>query len=544
MDRLSEGANLDDIGKKVTILPSTHAGSPRYMKAKKQDALALVRTYGKPTFFVTFTCNPDWEEIKKDLPPDVSAANRPDFVARVFQLKLKELLKDLTKRHVLGETRAHTYVIEFQKRGLPHAHILIIAAPEDGVNIADADKAVKAVIPDPEEDRELYDLVLKHMVHKNCLGNANAVCHDENGNCTKFFPKPLSEITDLNHPSGHPVYARHAMNCIEGTPWDNTWVVPYNPWILRKFQAHINVEICTSAKPVAYLYKYIYKGSDSADISTTVTRVSRGRHVNQAPAHRNNVDPPVDEVQIFHDARWIGSCEAAWRILGLPIGEVKPAVTRLAIHNENKQRVHFDPTDDPARMMRSERLRQTTLTEYFAMNLIAKQAEEAGRDPRFDYNGVGKDPRDYLYQDFPAHFVWSKKNKAWSLRKKGRCVGRMYFMNPKAGEVFYLRLLLCNRKGATSFEDIRTVDVQVEGAAEGVKEPRLMTNKEACVFLGLTDNDGEWHEAIKEATEFGTAAMLRGLLLTILLECGPSEPRTLWEKHKIAYVAPNFDVLR
>ena len=527
MDRLDEGADLNDIGSKITVLPSSHVGSPRYMKAKKQDALALVRTFGKPTFFITFTCNPEWEELKRDLPFGVASANRPDFVARVFQLKLRELMKDLTERHVLGEMKAHTYVIEFQKRGLPHAHILIIAAPEDGVNSDNADDAVKALIPDPDVDRELYDLVIKNMIHKNCLGNANAVCHDEKGNCTKFFPKPLSEITDLNHRSGYPLYGRHAMPPIEGTPWDNTWVVPYNPWLLRRYRAHINVEICTSAKPVAYLYKYIYKGSDSADVSTTI--------INQPPSHRNDVDAPVDEVRIFHDARWIGSCEAAWRILGLPIGEIKPPVTRLAIHLENQQRVVLRPgQQDASQLQKSEKLRRTTLTEYFEMNLTAKEAEEVGEDPRIDYKGVSKDPRDYLYQDFPTHFVWSKKNKGWSIRKKGTCVGRMYFMSPKAGEVFYLRVLLCNRKGATSFEDIRTVDVQVEGAEDGVMEPRLMTNKEACVALGLADNDSEWHEAITEATEFGTAAMLRGLLLTILLECGPSEPRKLWEKHKIA----------
>ena len=35
-------------------------------------------------------------------------------------------------------------------------------------------------------------------------------------------------------------------------------------------EIYINVEICTSAEPVSYLYKYIYKGSDSANVSTTV----------------------------------------------------------------------------------------------------------------------------------------------------------------------------------------------------------------------------------------------------------------------------------
>ena len=108
-------------------------------------------------------------------------------------------------------------------------------------------------------------------------------------------------------------------------------------------------------------------------------------------------------------------------------------------------------------------------------------------------------------------------------------------MGPKAGEVFYLRLLLSNRKGCTSFEDLRTVPVQIEGAEEGVTEPRLMeTYHDACIALGLTDNDGEWHAAMTEATDFSTAAMPRGLMVTILLECAPAQPLRLWEEHKPA----------
>ena len=45
---------------------------------------------------------------------------------------------------------------------------------------------------------------------------------------------------------------------------DNRWVVPYNPYLCTKYDAHINVEIATSVQSVKYLYKYIYKGHDRA----------------------------------------------------------------------------------------------------------------------------------------------------------------------------------------------------------------------------------------------------------------------------------------
>lgn len=62
--------------------------------------------------------------------------DRPDLLARVFSLKLKALMKDLTKSAVLGHVIAFRYVIEFQKRGLPHAHLLLTLAHEDKLHNA------------------------------------------------------------------------------------------------------------------------------------------------------------------------------------------------------------------------------------------------------------------------------------------------------------------------------------------------------------------------------------------------------------------------
>ena len=63
------------------------------MKQGYQDAMALCGKYGNPTFFLTFTCNPKWQEIASNILPHQTARDRPDITARVFQLKLKELIK-------------------------------------------------------------------------------------------------------------------------------------------------------------------------------------------------------------------------------------------------------------------------------------------------------------------------------------------------------------------------------------------------------------------------------------------------------------------
>ena len=126
VDAMQDGVqSMSTIGKKV-ILPRTFDGSPRDMAGKYQDAMAICKEFGKPTYFITFTANPKWEEVTQSLLPGQTAADRPDLVARVFNLKLKILMDNL-KKGMLGESIAFCSTIEFQKRGLPHVHILYMS---------------------------------------------------------------------------------------------------------------------------------------------------------------------------------------------------------------------------------------------------------------------------------------------------------------------------------------------------------------------------------------------------------------------------------
>ena len=172
------------------ILPATFGGSPRALHQSYLDAMAIVARFGKPDYFITMTANPNWAEIQKNLRPGESAANRPDLVARVFQSKLKMLLSDLTKGTYLGRAVAHTWVVEFQKRGLPHAHILLIVADEfKPTTASDADRVVSAEIPNPDLQPELFDLVNTHMVHGPCgVLKPSCPCMKD-GLCTKQYPK-------------------------------------------------------------------------------------------------------------------------------------------------------------------------------------------------------------------------------------------------------------------------------------------------------------------------------------------------------------------
>ena len=142
------------VGRK--ILSSSFVGSPRWFNAQFQDGMAICREYHKPDFFITMTCNPHWPEIKEHLQAGQTAQDRPDLVARVFKQKFDQLMNDLIAGEVLGKVAAHMHVIEFQKRGLPHAHILIILASCDRVLTPElVDSIVVAELPpDPKETND------------------------------------------------------------------------------------------------------------------------------------------------------------------------------------------------------------------------------------------------------------------------------------------------------------------------------------------------------------------------------------------------------
>lgn len=72
---------VDHPAGKAIILPSSFQGSPRNMQQHYQDAMAIVRKFGKPDLFITMICNPKWKEIIDNLMPWQKVQHRPDLVA-------------------------------------------------------------------------------------------------------------------------------------------------------------------------------------------------------------------------------------------------------------------------------------------------------------------------------------------------------------------------------------------------------------------------------------------------------------------------------
>ncbi|GBN37099.1 hypothetical protein AVEN_208321-1 [Araneus ventricosus] len=228
----------------------------------------MMRKFGRPDLFVAFTCNPTWVDILNVL----EGQQHPEDSYTYSKIRAKD----------------------------------------------DIDKYVSAELPYPIADPTLFQIITRCMIHGPCRTlNPNSPCMRE-GVCTKQYPKEFREKTEENI-NGYPMYQR---KCTESVrvgrhDLDNRWVVPYNLWLSKNFNAPIHVEVCASIKSVKYLYKYVYKGHDAASI-----RFENEKTLDQ------------DEILSFLDG---------WYVIAYQYGQEEEAVARAAT-------------------------RQTTLTAWFELN--------------------------------------------------------------------------------------------------------------------------------------------------------------------------------
>ncbi|KAG3070289.1 hypothetical protein PI125_g23010 [Phytophthora idaei] len=192
------------------------------------------------------------------------------------------------------------------------------------------------------------------------------------------------------------------------------------------------------------------------------------------------------------------------RLLDYSVQGKTHAITQLTIHLENEQMVTFRSSDGPA--VAVTRGKHTMLTRFF--ELCASEVPE---------NQVAKST---LYQDIPKLFRWDTKAKRWVRRKRYQAaLGRMMHVSPRDMQRFYMRVLLCHRKGPTSFENLRTVD--------GVTYDSY---REAALHAGYLEDDSEWVACMTKASQFRLPYQLRQLFATIIAYSQVVEVDALWER--------------
>nr|GEV24478.1 DNA helicase [Tanacetum cinerariifolium] len=106
----------------------------------------------------------------------------------------------------------------------------------------------------------------------------------------------------------------------------------------------------------------------------------------------------------------------------------------LSVHLENMQRVNFHKRDRLDVIVNLPDKKKTTLTKWFV------------------YNNENTDGRHLTYLNFPSEFMWYSNSKEWKRRvvKTKKSLGRLIYIHPSSGELFYFRMLLCHQKGCRS----------------------------------------------------------------------------------------------
>ncbi|KAM5549294.1 hypothetical protein ABKV19_000622 [Rosa sericea] len=476
-----------DIGQKI-ILPSSHTGSPRDMINNYQDAMAICRKYGNPDLFITFTCNVKWPEIERyfKTKPNYKAEDRPDIVSRTFQIKLQDMISYIKSGEPFGEIDADVHTIEFQKRGLPHAHMLFWLKKDYKCYTAtDIDSIISAELPNKNINPKLFEIVSQFMIHGPCGHiNPKSPCMKD-GKCSKFFPKSYNTNTifESNTPT---VYKRRDDHTkfVEknGVHIGNNFVVPYNSNLLLRYNAHINVESCSQSMLIKYLFKYINKGPDRARILL-----------------RENLN---DEISAYLNCRYLTPHESVWRLFEYSIHSRHPAVQHLQIHLPLEQNITFNEYQSIESIIKNKSTEDTMLTGWFKANTIYPGASEL------------------TYTEFPTKFVWDDDKKCWTPRRKYKSIGRITYVHPAAGELYYMRMLLNIQKGCNNFDSIKTIN--------GIT---YSSYQEACRVLGLLGDDKEWIEALQNSLHAATASEIRQLFVTIILFCDVADPQMLLDSY-------------
>ncbi|CAB3388057.1 Hypothetical predicted protein [Cloeon dipterum] len=559
-DALNRQARLQNVTPgRIFIVPDSFKRSPRAFARNLRDQLHIIQTYGTPDLFITCTINRKWPEVirMKDKFPSMGSDNL-DILNRLLHLKLKRLVWLLTERLILGVVKHIVDTIEFQNRGGTHFHMLVTL--ERKLNTPAAiDEVVKATIPNQQEDPELYALVTDFMLHTRC----SPKCARKGvSNCAKEFPVPFAKETEINTGTNVVTYRRPddgAFFEVNGVKHTNRSVSTYNPFILKFMDSHANVQVVTSVRTVSYILAYIFKGVDKGSMRVMqwrypgfnpnlprpldpsardmrrredlhrvnfflTTRDDRTRQpVNAAnrPELREsdlvdglpmedvqNVYLEYDEIQAASEVKVVFGADSWWSLEGFEYYSSRIKVKLLLVHEEGKESVRIVDGNIAAALRRDQH--DTKLTSFFK---IIRE---------FVPGNDGFDARNLYYEQMPVYFRWDAPAHTWRRRVNNMTaatLGRIPVINPRCGDLFYLRMLLKHVPGPRSFTDLKTVN----GVTYG-------TYKEAAKHRSLLRGDDQYVRAMEEVRNLGTTDRLRNFFVTVVMMCELDNPLALMER--------------
>ena len=251
------------------------------------------------------------------------------------------------------------------------------------------------------------------------------------------------------------------------------------------------MEWCNQSSSIKYLLKYINKGSYriGAVIEPVEGKASSSQH------------NKLDEIKEYLNCRYVSASEACWRIFSYSIHGRKPTVERLFFHDVGENCVYYKDHEQIGDVFLKASVTESMFTSWMEANKLYPEA------------------RSLTYVEFVSKFVYVKKKRSWKPRTKGYTIGRLVWVPQSAGELYYLRMILRVAKGPTCYNDLKFV-----------KGVQYLTFREACFALGFLEDDGQFIEAIKEASVWGSGYSLRYLFARMLLSGSMDRPNHVWEK--------------
>jgi hypothetical protein len=436
-----------------TFIPPSLTDSDAYWHDVATRCFAISAKFGAPTFFLTFTMNPYWPEYQA-LKRESGNFGDSAIMAIVFKEKLSGLMMFLKRRRTLGTIFAFVWRIEYQRRGLPHAHLLFwtdfqtqIVESVDSV-ISVRYPKVSPFLDDEEAVADFRVLIESYQKHHH-----SRRCGVPPGPCRFGYPQPAVPRTTI----------RRLRYCF-ARDVDGGDIVPHNPFLLAHFRCHHCLEVIHSDQAIGYVLKYCTKNPDAG-------------HVHLRPVlYEGHVITPDNRLEYYAATRIASAPEAFAGICGFWRHHMKPRVRSLGIHLPGKKIVMTSggadrpvQVDVPSPLERylgrplGHRYEILTFMEYYAEYSVESKRRSESSDPD---------------QCQPLYY-------ANRMQKPILCM--LHSVHPRDRERFALRLLLRNFP-ARSWEELRTRNGRIwDTFDEAAHEAGLVSDRDDEAVICLQD---------------------------------------------------------
>jgi hypothetical protein len=550
--------------------------SPAFWAAATLDTQTIAAKKGNPTFFLTITGNEHWPEIvtfNKDpelhygtfaVPqnnnnPACPGSSRhadtfqnrfsrfnfpqfpypkdshrptehPDIMTRVFKGYLDKIIKFIKTSKIFGSVSGEVTRIEFQKRGMPHAHLLIwtdadltdptsvhqfLSAEYPTLELAQSDFNFFFQRDYDETNNEhvtfiewylplIQNRVKSLMTHKhsNRCGGTDAKCQWKypflTGNNQAFF-------THMN-------YLVH----MRRDPPKDQWIVPHNRILIALFNCHINGEPCACSSCIGYILEYL--GKKEKDVGVKIT----------TPPGKKQ---PRNHIKEFLTSGYHGTCEIAWRIRGWQLYRAIPAVTQIRMHDsadriritsgDTSKTSLFSLSDQELYFCRPKQnllVRNLSIIEFFQQYRTVKYDQNNQKLIHTDEAAI-KFLRQNLFRAAPSMIEKLKKSFT-QMRHQRIC--RLGVVLPRQKEKFMMRKPFLH-KSAFSYIDLKT------DATRNVHD----TFEKCAEALGLLATANEWEHHMKDAILLKSSPRKLRRLFVLLVSWGADALDLYTQFHEI-----------